>query len=169
MRQNFVRLVLCTVGLAAALVLLTVVGLRYYGCPLRGLCGPDCDCYQNTAKPGYGKLTLTCGCTLRVRTNIDCCKADYPDLGAAMEAVLSEARKHLEEEVADSDPRPSSGVYERLYLNCGCALVVYKPDSCRCFDREHYPKLVDALNEVYRLAHKYRAEAVPVEVIKGGG
>lgn len=109
--------------------------------------------------PAYKKFTLDCGCTLLVRTDIECCKKAYPeDLGKAMEEVIVEAKKNAEEIVPFHDERPAGGTYERIWLDCSCGLIVYKPDSCCCFDKEHYPKLVAALNELYRLANKHRAK-----------
>ena len=43
----------------------------------------------------------------------------------------------------------ADGEYVRATLPCKCGdFVFYISDSCPCFDREHYPDLVNALNKV---------------------
>ena len=105
----------------------------------------------------YVKVTLTCGCTLRLRNNTDCCTKAYPALGKAMASVKQWALHYrdINEPVNDDAGRDVSGDYVTMPLKCGCPVVVYKPDSCPCFDREHYPELVAALDQVYILAKKY--------------
>ena len=50
--------------------------------------------------------------------------------------------------------RTSGAIYENLTLECGCPVLVLKPDSYECmFDKDlGYPDLAAALREVYRLA-----------------
>jgi hypothetical protein len=59
---------------------------------------------------------------------------------------------------SDSAKIEVDGDYKRVPLKCGCSISVYVPDSCPCFDREHYPELVSALEMVFKLAEKYRHE-----------
>jgi hypothetical protein len=103
----------------------------------------------------YENITLMCGCTLRVRSALGCTEANFPELCAALGKVYSEAKKHADTMVAVDALEPD-GEYEPVTLvcdDCSCALIVYVPDSCLCFDAKYYPELAAALEEVYRLTH----------------
>jgi hypothetical protein len=106
----------------------------------------------------YQNITLTCGCTLRVRSDFACCQDKFPEIAEQMQIVYTEAMKLADEMVA-IDALDPNGEYEAVPMaGCGCALIVYKPDSCECFEAKHYPELVGALNEVYRLVKENAAE-----------
>ena len=111
-----------------------------------------------SVKTAYARVTLTCGCTLRIRNLTDCCATAYPDLGVALTSVKKWAFHYRDEnEPIDDNPRTTlGGDYQTIAMKCGCPLSVYVPNSCPCFDRTHYPELIKALDQVYALVQKYK-------------
>ena len=105
----------------------------------------------------YARVTLTCGCTLRIRNNTECCAKAYPDLGQALSDVKQWTLHYRDvNEPMDDNPKTLlGGDYKMVPLKCGCAISVYVPDTCPCFDREHYPELIAALDQVYGLVKRY--------------
>jgi hypothetical protein len=109
--------------------------------------------------PAYLRVTLHCGCTLRIRSNTDCCGRYYPDLGRALEnlkALVLSSEREPNEPLNDDPKRTADGDYVTVRLKCGCSISVYVPETCPCFNQQNNPKLAAALERVYQAALSHR-------------